>query len=54
MLSCSYCNYYKEISSSENSQECNMRICEYANFTFPNDIDELSDYPCNISNVIAG
>jgi hypothetical protein len=53
MLSCSYCNYYKEISSSENPQECNSHICEYANFTFPNNIDELAEYPCNNLSITA-
>ena len=48
MLCCADCDYFKLISLSSESYSCNKYFCEYANFVFPNDMDELVDYPCNM------
>ncbi|MDP4092134.1 MAG: hypothetical protein Q8920_02130 [Bacillota bacterium] len=54
MLCCSECNYFKMLSSGIDSSICNKFMCEYSDYIFPNNIDELNEYPCNLPAVMQG
>ncbi|MCX7746719.1 MAG: hypothetical protein N2645_07500 [Clostridia bacterium] len=51
MLYCKYCNYLKKVGSRNESQGPSEFICEFTNYVFTEEIEELNiDYPCNNPN----